>query len=636
MINSDHWLVQSIDLESNRYTAFMWNGKKVVQKERKLERNGKTFQIEYDTNALVLPTENAIENAKKAAEGGDGEAQGQVTFTTSDEFVTMMKTGKRYVLNDSCLFRADNGPVSYTPVTANVAIDEGDHLIVKDAEGKLHSVLLYKYIGEGVVVTMPDTSSTALYGQIDLTNCEEVIRINYREFLPIDVVLKRACSQVGEAMLKGYSQAEADEFVSWAKTGHKLSTDIARLQQETKPQVAQIRPWERMKVVSIDGIEIGDHLIQRFRGRWFHFMVTERNIVASDPYKAKIIYCFRGAIGEKVARIDLRKDDVYIILYPECLPTEVAVQRARSRLGSRKLSPLARMWFVRWAKTGSDEGLEVDFLANNAFPVTKSQIVSFSQLNPGDYLVGKKQKLSRWHHYLVTEVHSPTQCSVIGSWGTPSPDKVKESQLTLSKDTTIYRLNYNDGACVSPACAIATAREKVGKSFSAGSKYTRQKFVNHVKTREAAAISVDDVLDDRLFIPRERVESLPELKPGDHIECSEAGKSTFQHMLVIETIDQDRIKVLRCRSCLPKGVDANIEAEELRLIEKSQEVFRVNYPERIPPHESLQLHQQVTGDASVAEGVSLSLGTLVMMIINSCYNLLLPVCTEKPRRIEWG
>ncbi len=50
----------------------------------------------------------------------------------------------------------------------------------------------------------------------------------------------------------------------------------------------------------------------------------------------------------------------------------------------------------------------------------------------------------------------------------------------------------------------------------------------------------------------------------------------------------------------------------------------VKYPQRIPPHESLQLHHQVTGDASVAEGVTLSLGTLVMMImiiIKICYFL---------------
>jgi len=48
------------------------------------------------------------------------------------------------------------------------------------------------------------------------------------------------------------------------------------------------------------------------------------------------------------------------------------------------------MWFVRWAKTGSDEGLEVDLLDDHSLPISKS----FVQMNVGDaivtLLVGKK------------------------------------------------------------------------------------------------------------------------------------------------------------------------------------------------------------------------------------------------------
>jgi len=41
------------------------------------------------------------------------------------------------------------------------------------------------------------------------------------------------------------------------------------------------------------------------------------------------------------------------------------------------------MWFVRWAKTGSDEGLEVDLLDDHSLPISKS----FVQLNVGNAIV---------------------------------------------------------------------------------------------------------------------------------------------------------------------------------------------------------------------------------------------------------
>ena len=55
------------------------------------------------------------------------------------------------------------------------------------------------------------------------------------------------------------------------------------------------------------------------------------------------------------------------------------------------------MWFVYWAKTGSNEGIEVGFLLNCTSPLSKSQIQSFAQLNPGDAIVKKDCTFS--HYY---------------------------------------------------------------------------------------------------------------------------------------------------------------------------------------------------------------------------------------------
>ncbi len=570
-IKTEHWLVQSIDLERSEFTAFSCRGGTVTRKQWKWKENGHIHRLEYDPYTAVYTAGTAVVNAEKDV---------HMSFSYSDEFVTMMKTGKKEKVDDSCTF-STNGPVSYTQVTSNTAVDEGDHLILKDAADKFHSVLLYKYIGDSIIVSMPDVETMALYGQLDLSDFQEVYRVNYQESLPADTVLKRACSQVGEMLLKGCGEGEADKFVSWAKTGQVASTSITKLQCDTKAQVAQLRPWQRERIFSIGEVKVGDHLIKSVHGHWFHFMAVACDTDPTDPYNTRAIYCFRGSIQEDMVDVDPEKEEIYRINYPESLPANVAIQRARSKVGTRKFSPLARMWFVRWAKTGSDEGIEVDFLANNAVPGTKSRIVSFAQLNPGDYLVEKEQKLSRWHHYLVTENHSPTTCSVIESWGTPAPDEITESRLCLKKTSTYYRLNYASGACISPDHSITTAHSQLDMLFLAGSSYTRQRFVNFIKTHTAEVISVDDLLDDRLFIPREKIESLRHLRPGDHIECPTVnllGRSTLQHLLFAEAIDGKRCRVLT----------EDMEREDY-VFNGCQEVFRVSYPERIPPCDVAQL-----------------------------------------------
>ena len=600
-LRDEHWLVEAVDNEQQKYTALTWGGDKVVRKELKWEASNRIFRIEYNDCTTLHTLQQSIKNAENTTE---------MRFSSSDEFVTMMKIGRKYMIGEHCLFSAGNGPVSYTRVTPDIAVDEGDHLVVKNPQGIYQSILIYKYIGEGIVVTMPDFNTPELYGEMDLSQFSEVYRINYKEVLPVDIVLSRACSQVGEGILK-ICKNEADQFVSWAKTGKQTSVDVAKLQQQCKPQMLLLRPWQREKVVSIDEIQVGDHLIQSYPGRWFHFMVTECHTDPNDPYKVKAIYCFRTFTAEKEIHINPSKHEIHKVVYPEVFPKDVAIERARSRLGTREYNPLARMWFVRWAKTGSDEGLEVDFLSNNALPAIKSRIYNFAQLNQGDYIVEKKQKLSRWHHYLVTEIHSPTLCSVIESWGTPSPETITESDLNLEEGSIFYRLNYNDGACVTPECSISIAREMKGKTVPPRSSYTRQRFVNFVKTGDASVVSVDELHNDRLFLRRERVESALDLCPGDHVECvmHQSGKLVFNHMLVTETIDKQTCKLVHFHAHSPKSgklfasKKGSMQEEEINLFEEG-DVYRICYPERVPPKESIQLMRKSLDDGTSLDTVS--------------------------------
>ena len=173
------------------------------------------------------------------------------------------------------------------------------------------------------------------------------------------------------------------------------------LTQRRSQQIAQLCPLFYEKIHSAGDTEVGDHIIQSHLPYWFHCMVTEREVNPVDPTQFRAIYQFRTFVEEKEISLDPSTGKLYRIKYLESLPTDIAIENARSRLGERSLSPMARMKFVRWEKTGSEEGIEVDFLRNEALPVSKSRVWSFGQLNRGDYLVEVANK-TRTHHYLVT------------------------------------------------------------------------------------------------------------------------------------------------------------------------------------------------------------------------------------------
>ena len=136
---SDHWLVESIDHSLNTYTTYTCSGDKVAKMERKWKGDDKTvFRIDYGGGADIYSAGKAIENARIEYQ--------YHKWNSSDEFVTLMKTGKCYSLAQQCLFSPDNNIVGYTPITPDIAVDEGDHIILQDALDMYHSVYLYKNI----------------------------------------------------------------------------------------------------------------------------------------------------------------------------------------------------------------------------------------------------------------------------------------------------------------------------------------------------------------------------------------------------------------------------------------------------------------------------------------------------------
>ena len=571
MTDTQHYLVASTDRECNTYTGYTCRKGKVV-KERCTFNAKSTFRIDYEES---FSSRTAIANAEQELEKGewpDSDKSG------SDKFVTKMKTGMKYSFNEQCLLMEEN-EFSRIKVVPGIAVDEGDHLVVKDGRGSYQSVLVLKHAGGRAFIVTPDLNSAKRYGNLDIKEDTEVYRINYKQSLPVDDVFRRAMSDKG-FKVRTDCRSELSKFVSWAKTGRKEIIDVLQL----KSQIAQLCPFEREKILSVDQIQVGDHLIRSYPAHWWHFMVTE--VHPSDSFKFKTIYCYRNRISETEEILDPNKDDIYRIIYPESLPVATALERARSKVGTYHLSPLKRMWFVRWAKTGSEEGIEVDFLLNNAMPASKSRICTFAQLNPGDYLVEDESKLTKWHHYLVTEVTSHSTCSVIESWYW----KVIARELTFNDKSTYYRLNYNDGACISPKQTIANAQDLLGKRAVIQTQYKRQKLVNYLKTGNDTDVTVDSLQDDRTLLRRERVKSASELRPGDHIERpSFLPGEAYHHMMVTEQPTHDqKCKVIHFSSNFRNFEIANIREEEVDIFKKGDNVFRIKYPERCAPDQGIE------------------------------------------------
>ena len=585
LLASQHCLVQSVNLDASTLSVYSCEKGSVVLGEKtwnpKQAEPEKLYRITYDQQSNFYHSGRALESAQRALEE-------KTRWKNGSQFVTTVKCGKGYLIDDRCLMHEDDEPDSCTAITPHTAIDQGDHLIVKDTFNQMHSLLVHSCLDENIIVTIPDINGKGSVGQLDVTHYSEIYRVNYRRCLPIDEVLRRACSPEGEELLHS-CKGDASIFISWAKIGKQVSVNASKV--IARQQIEQIRPTHYEKILSVEEIQRGDHLfVPNLAYRW-HFIVTERGVDPQDPLAFKTIYCLRGAIQETIENLDPDENEVYRVIYPEEYPTEVTISRARSRLGSHKFSPLARLWFVRWAKAGSEEGLEIDFLSNNSMPVSKSSIHCFTQLNRGDYLV-KQGKLAVRHHYIVVSIESPSVCTVIGTWN----GKVEETTIALD-NSTYYLLNYNEGVCIPADESIRRAQEAVGRRFLP--KYQRRKFVNYMKTTVAEEVDIEHLLDECLLLKREKIESALELYPGDHIEYSTLNalkQVTFHDMIVISPVDDKSCQVIHKVPTKGAFKGPQLVEETVDIFTFGSDIFRIVYPEQIDTAEGIgDLQSAISG-----------------------------------------
>ena len=626
-----HFLVESVDADCGKFTAYTTQGGGKVVKVGQTWGHGDTtlMRIDYDRQSNAYHPAKALEEAarQEVVAGNDECKKTSSKWQFSDEFVSFAKCGRPYVITEKCILRGDLEPVGCTLVTPHVAVDVGDHLVVKTAplrvevekggeggggEGEeFRSVLVYSCLSESTLITMPDLFQKEPLGKLSLSNYDGgVYRVNYPKSLPASEVLKRCCTSEGLQMLSeeegGGGGGGVASFVSWAKTGQRQSISMSKLIDQQL--IAMHRPSEYEKLLSPKEIRVGDHLfIPNLAYRW-HFLVTENPGSRSDC-TFDVIYCLRGTVKETRERIDPISEDVFRVVYPEEYPPSLAAKRARSLLGKVNLSPTARMWFVRWAKTGSEEGLEADFLKRRSLPVAKSRVVCFTQLDPGDYLVEDKGRFFVRRHYVVTEVHSPTSCAVVGAW----KGRVQETTLTLDDDVagspaTYHRIFYEEAVCVRGEEAVRRAREAMTAPFRP--KLFRRKFPNYVKTTDSCEVDVEGLSDHRVLLQRERVESVEDLRPGDHVErlVRHLQRVSYEDMIVTSSSSSSasssspssKVMVL----CLASQDGRRRLVETEFDVGSASELYRVKYLERVGPAEGIETLRRAKDGAPLSVSIN--------------------------------
>ena len=545
-------------------------------------KSEKYHHIEYPPNGSI--PDDVLQKART-------ELDTKSKWDGSDKFVTEMKWGKAYAFDGRCLLDSNCQPDSCTLLTENTVLDLGDHLIVK-REGIYRSVIIKSIIDTDTIVCTPDpdVESEELHGHLSISKESKVHRVNYSERLPSRDILLRAESKIGQEILQSCQQEDTSLYVTWAIIGRKFPINAKEL--ITNQKLKFMRPMFYKRIISSSQIQEGDHLFVPRTGYRWHFIVTECHTTKNE---LNVAYYLHGKYQECTETVDPSELKVYKVIYSEEFAPKEAICRARQKI---RLSPKihidawARTEFMSWAKTGSEEGMEVDLMTNSSKPYSKSSIACFQQLHAGDYLIVDESKMTPYHHCLVLEVKSPDKCAIMEVWNR----RIKQVDIQLNEEYKYYKLNYSMGTdvCRTAEESIQLAKERKNKT-KFFSDYNRRTFVNYLKTGEdSVEVEINSLQDDRILLHREEVKNAMQLKKGDHIERPIVGIGEiggyFHHMLVLKTIDERRCEVLHCTS--KSSITGNaIRKEEVDIFEvgivnsvvnrlsKRSKVSRVMYTE---------------------------------------------------------
>ena len=153
-MKSQHYLVESVDNDHEQLVAFTTTINKfinrvIVKKSDFKQAKNRVFQINYDHYSAIADVELSIEKARIKMSMNS-------KWKRSDHFVTEMKCGTAYSIDDRCYIRDDVDMVGTTKVTPHTTVDIGDHLIIKDPmEDKFCSVLVCNIVNQENIAVFP-------------------------------------------------------------------------------------------------------------------------------------------------------------------------------------------------------------------------------------------------------------------------------------------------------------------------------------------------------------------------------------------------------------------------------------------------------------------------------------------------
>ena len=374
ILNSQHYLVDSVELESKTFSAYTVNrDNKQVDWYEELSKN-RTLHV-ITCSEHLEPSDSAAVLQRASVE-----LKRKTVWQGSDFFVTAVKCGRAHAVDMECVLDADVAITGCKLITPNERVKEGDHLMFDDKKNATHSVLVYKCLDHTQVTVHPPVDEGEV---IDLTTIPEVFRVDYSQSLPADEVLIRGKSKQGTKLLKKSHSNGHNSFVTWTKTGKEipLSSDFIK----TKFTVERLQ--------TTDEVKPGDHIMEYSDSKRRHFMAVDR--IEKSMYT--VIFCQAGGLICEQA-VDFDCTELYRIVYPrDSISNHEAVERAKAQLGQWKHSPWDQMTFIMQAKSVSSE-------CQITVTHIKRVIAKTDKVCEGDHLILKRtQNPSQMHTVQVVQ-----------------------------------------------------------------------------------------------------------------------------------------------------------------------------------------------------------------------------------------
>lgn len=592
-----HYLVKCVDHQNRTFSAYSLCERKRIKLHEHI--NWEALEILKCTEHLDINIDNALKRAEDEMNRPTKRKWG-----SSDCFVTAMLCGEEHSIHERYMIAHDAAPIDYTRVTPTVIISRGDHLVLKDFSNKLRSVVVLEYISDTRVIVTPPLPKGEI---VDLTTHPEIYRVNYCKCLQKAKTAKCGGLLAHRAAKLGVNSPfvhnndctclPADEVISRVNRNknniddHTYLITWAKIGREVSIEADLAREFSYIEIKSTDKIKPGHHLVEYFQGKRRHLLVTER-----EP-TFKVILCPHNVIQERNQGFDLSGDiELYQVHYnnvdessmPRSEPTtspehetepDLSVSRAQLYLNRQLLNPWAPMLFIIWAKTGienpsvnlpqvsvsmkiqpfsellcewSKSISKEDFeFSTCSQPVSKSRIVSFKQLTPGDYLLMKPLRGS-CHHYLISSIQSPSICFAI-EYNNDRTITCKE--LTLSqpeKFPLYYHINYEPEACTPNETVVNKYQDLIkDRDFT-----DSQNFVHYIKTQKELKVNVNDLPISCEVQPSNFPKRMPQLiqmvtSPdallcGDHIifrSSKPPFRPTYQSALVFCTPQNGKVEI---------------------------------------------------------------------------------------------